>query len=76
MIGEVLFIFWRLTEIVFLIPIIGMLVCLVLTLDETIRILTKRPGLLRQRLPQRQPAHSHLHSRSLHRQHYRCLLVS
>lgn len=73
MIGSIFFVFNRLVEIVFLIPIIGMLVCgiiLELYLKKTNKI-----GLLHRRIPQIQPNHSSLNPRPLHRLRGSHLLV-
>lgn len=79
MFGSLFFIFWRIVEITFLIPIIGMLVRTA-TCDirnsRYIRLLTtaNSAGLLRRRLRQEQPADPVLHPRSFHRQRHRRLL--
>lgn len=82
MIGSLFFIFNRMVEITFLIPIIGIMVsqCLFLArmanTPKTIHILNipRCAGLLRRRLPQSQHAHTTLHPGPLHRQRDRRLL--
>lgn len=83
MIGSFFFICNRLVEIIFLIPIIGMLVrltyqthppqlsgCTGMSLDSNMKA-----GLLYRRISQGQCDHPDLHPRAFHRQHYRRLLV-
>lgn len=84
MIASVFFIFNRLVEIVFLIPIIGMLVCPrpilyippqpSMSSSLQVSLLTIQPGLLRQWLHQSKHADPLLHPGPLHRQHNRHLL--
>ena len=78
MIGSVFFIFNRLVEIVFLIPIIGMMVsssdCLT-DRPRGIRLTKNKTGLLRRRLRKSKPNHPNLHPHPLHNQRHRHLLV-
>lgn len=80
MIGSVFFIFNRLVEIVFLIPIIGMLVCPLLTspISNTPPslplMMSLNIGLLRERLSESKPADPTIYPGPLHRQRNRRLL--
>lgn len=74
MIGSVFFIFNRLVEIVFLIPIIGMLVRSISPNQHTLEPPLTTPGILRRRLPKSKPANPTLHPGSIHRQHNRHIL--
>lgn len=65
MLGGLLFGFWRLAEIITLIPVIGMLVCIHLIFWSTrTKYLT---GIFRPRLQSEQPAYAFLHPCPLHR---------
>lgn len=78
MIGSIFFIFNRLTEITFLIPIIGMMVrplTLGLATLKTDQTLTSNTGLLRRRLPKSQHDNTPIHPRPLHSLRNRRLLV-
>lgn len=76
MIGSIFFIFNRLTEITFLIPIIGMMVRpLPSPSDRPDQTLTNNTGLLRRRLPQSQHDNTALYPRPLYRLRNRRLLV-
>ena len=65
MLGGLLFAFWRIAEIITLIPVIGMLVS---ALDAHVcRQLLMISGLLCQWIPEQQPADAQLHPCPLHR---------